>query len=225
MEVIPRRPGQPSERDKMLQGEYYLPYTLSLITDRNQCAAAVYRFNQACQNPALNFAHMDRERLFREIVNLRPTPDQPEVGSPLPNGAGEEPSVRADAVIPRGSIGQGCVIEAPFQCDYGYNLNIGSDVVIGPNCRIADTCLVQLGNGVVISPGVTLMCSTYGVDPKERRKGKGRALGRGIVIEDEAWIGVNCTILPGVRVGRCSTVGAGSMIHKVRISHCIDDGT
>lgn len=218
MQLVPRRPGQASERDKMLQGDYYLPYTPTLLADRDQCAAALHRFNQACQNPSLGFAFIDRERLFRDIVNLRPTPEQPFTTASAEEAEAEssaESNVRPDAVIPRGIVGAGCVVEAPFQCDYGYNLTIGSDVVIGSHCRIADSSNVRIGNNVVLSPNVTLMCTTYGVDPRERRKGKGRALGRGIVIEDEAWIGTGATILPGVTVGKCSTVGAGSLCHKV----------
>ena len=37
-----------------------------------------------------------------------------------------------------------------------------------------------------------------------------------IVIEDEVWIGANVTILPGVTIGRCSVIGAGSVVtHNV----------
>ena len=35
-----------------------------------------------------------------------------------------------------------------------------------------------------------------------------------IVIEDYAWIGVNVTVLPGVKVGRGSVVAAGAVLAK-----------
>jgi maltose O-acetyltransferase len=35
-----------------------------------------------------------------------------------------------------------------------------------------------------------------------------------IVVEDEVWIGANVTILPGIRVGKCSVIGAGSVLTK-----------
>ena len=148
-------------------------------------------------------------KFFRQIFSLRPTVDP----SAPPLGPHEPPP--DPAFVPNGSVGNGVAVEAPFHCDYGYNVTIGNDVVIGADCRITDTCTVTIGNNVVFSPGVKLVCATYAIDPRERKKGKGRALGRQIIVEDDSWIGSNVTILPGVRVGRCSTVGAGSLLHKV----------
>jgi maltose O-acetyltransferase len=35
-----------------------------------------------------------------------------------------------------------------------------------------------------------------------------------IVIEDDVWVGANSTILPGVKVGRGSVIGAGSVVNR-----------
>jgi acetyltransferase-like isoleucine patch superfamily enzyme len=191
----------------MLRGEYYLPYTPALMADREQCSTAVWRFNNS-SNPANGIPPEDRMRFFSQIVSLRPTQD-PASTPHNPHDGPPDPTF-----TPSGSVGSGVVVEAPFHCDYGYNITIGHNVVIGPDCRISDTCSVTIGDHVVFSPGVKLVCATYAIDPRERKKGKGRALGRNIVIEDDAWIGSNVTVLPGVRVGRCSTVGAGSLLHK-----------
>ena len=199
-----------SERDKMLRGEYYLPYTPALLADRDQCATALWRFNNAALNPSVGIGHVDRMGLFRAIMNLRPTAD-PDAPRPGPHDPPPDPNF-----VPNGGVGARSIVEAPFHCDYGYNITVGQDVVIGADCRITDTCAVSIGDNVVLSPKVTMVCATYAIDPRERRKGQGRALGRNIVVEDNAWIGANVTILPGVRVGRCSTVGAGSLLHKVR---------
>lgn len=175
------------------------------MEDRERCAAAVWRFNNST-NPTNGISPEERLRFFKAILSLRPSPE------PTPNGESRDLD---PAYLPVGSVGPGVIVEAPFHCDYGYNITIGSNVIIGPDCRITDTCAVTIGNNVVFSPGVKLVCATYGIDPRERRKGKGRALGRNIIIEDDSWIGSNVTILPGVRVGRSSTVGAGSLICKV----------
>ena len=151
----------------------------------------------------------DRMKFFREIVALRPLHDP----SDMMSDANDPPMV--------GSVGEGVIVEAPFSCDYGYNISIGNNVVIGADCRITDTCSVHIGHNVVFSPGVRLMCATYAIDPKERKKGTGRALGRQIVIEDDVWIGSNVIILPGVKIGRCTTIGAGSLLHKVSQDMCL----
>lgn len=37
---------------------------------------------------------------------------------------------------------------------------------------------------------------------------------KGIIIEDDCWIGSNVTILDGVRIGQGSVIGAGALISK-----------
>ncbi|WP_434437815.1 DapH/DapD/GlmU-related protein [Limosilactobacillus fermentum] len=37
---------------------------------------------------------------------------------------------------------------------------------------------------------------------------------KGIVIEDDCWIGSNVIILDGVKIGRGSVIGAGSLVSK-----------
>ena len=67
-----------------------------------------------------------------------------------------------------------------------------------------------------IGPGVTFICdesANNGIEinslPYVRdiisRSGK-------IVIEDDVWIGANVTILSGVTVGKCTVIGAGSVV-------------
>ena len=188
----------------MLRGEHYLPYTPALMEDRERCSAAVWHFNNS-SNPTTGISPAERLRFFKAIINLRPSPET------TPDGHNS----MDPATLPYGSVGPGVIVEAPFHCDYGYNISIGRDVLIGPDCRITDTCPVTIGNNVILSPNVKLVCTNYAIDPKERRKAMGRALGRSIVIEDDCWIGSNVTITPGIKVGRCSVVGAGSLICRV----------
>lgn len=121
----------------------------------------------------------------------------------------------ASPVTPVGRVGDGVVVEAPFNCDYGYNISIGQDVCIGANCTILDTCEVKIGDRCILGPNVNIYAATQSVDPKRRMGSKGPSLGKGVVIEDDCWIGGNVTILPGLKVGRGSTVGAGSVVTRV----------
>ena len=201
-----RRNEQCTEREKMLKGLYYYPLTPALTEDRENCIAAIWRFNNAT-NPSHGASPEERCRLFRQILNLRPTPE------PTPAG-GEAP--RPNMEMPFGSVGERVVVEAPFHCDYGYNITVGDDVLIGADCRISDTCSVTIGARCIFSPNVKLVCATYPIDPRRRMGSNGPALGRNIVIEEDCWIGSNVTILAGVRVGKSSTVGAGSLLHQVK---------
>ena len=74
---------------------------------------------------------------------------------------------------------------------------------IGANCSI--------GPGVVFAP-----ISTHNNSKILRRKGfLARYEKRGkIIIGDDVWIGANSTILPGVRIGSCSIIGANSLVNK-----------
>lgn len=199
----PQRRSDMTERDKMLKGNYYYPFSPALTQDRENCMAAVWRFNNAT-NPSHGASPEERQRRFREIMSCRPTPE------PLSNGNAPQSSI-----TPMGRVGENVVVEAPFHCDYGYNINIGNDVLISADCRISDTCTVTIGDRCIFSPNVKLVCATYPIDPRRRQGSGGQALGRNIVIEEDCWIGSNVTILAGVRVGKSSTVGAGSLLHQV----------
>ncbi|KAK4691768.1 maltose O-acetyltransferase, partial [Lecanoromycetidae sp. Uapishka_2] len=193
-----------TEREKMLKGLYYYPLTPALTEDREHCIAAIWRFNNAT-NPSHGASPEERCRLFQRILQLRPTPEPPGANGEVP---------RPNMDLPFGSVGERVVVEAPFHCDYGYNITVGDDVLIGADCRISDTCSVTIGARCIFSPNVKLVCATYPIDPRRRMGSNGPALGRNIVIEEDCWIGSNVTILAGVRVGKSSTVGAGSLLHQ-----------
>ena len=192
-----------TERQKMLKGDYYFPYSPALIEDREKCLANLWRFNNAT-SPASGISIEERPRLFKAILHNRPAPEPPggDVGS-------------SNMPPPSGSVGDNVIVEAPFYCDYGYNINIGDDVLIGPDCRISDSCTVTIGARCIFSPNVKLVCATYPIDPRKRMGSRGQALARNITIEEDCWIGSDVTITAGVRIGKSSTIGAGSLVHQV----------
>lgn len=77
---------------------------------------------------------------------------------------------------------------------------------------------VIIGKNVSIGPNVVCICeasANNGVEINTFRYVKEKASAKGnIVIEDEVWVGANVTILPGVILGRCSIIGAGSVVTK-----------
>lgn len=53
-----------------------------------------------------------------------------------------------------GTIGKNVPIDDKFHCEYGKNIFIGNDVIIGPNCTFVDNATISIGNCVMIAPNV-----------------------------------------------------------------------
>lgn len=91
--------------------------------------------------------------------------------------------------------------------------NFGLKVVANEN----NPCVI-IGNNVSLAPDIVFVCESGANNGREINtlpyvKEK-LTKSQNIVVEDEAWIGANVTILPGVRIGRCSVIGAGSVVTR-----------
>jgi galactoside O-acetyltransferase len=111
-----------------------------------------------------------------------------------------------------GSVGERTVLLPPFHAAFGSNVHIGDDFFGNVNLTFVDDVDIRIGDGVMIAPGVTLTTTGHPVHP-DRRADFGR-FSEPIVIEDKVWIGSNVVVLPGVRVGYGSVIGAGSVVSR-----------
>ena len=108
-------------------------------------------------------------------------------------------TIHEDVVLgPRVSIGELTYI--------GKGAVIGPDTRIGTQCHIADH--TEIGARCFIAP---MTITSNDRHPRINNPGYKR---EDVVIEDDVNVGVNVTILPGVRLGRGCTVGAGSVVTK-----------
>lgn len=98
----------------------------------------------------------------------------------------------------------------PLYIDYGKPVSIGERCFIQQCCTFFGRGGIEIGNDVFIGPKVNLITINHDVNPDKRSA----TYGRKIVIEDKVWIGINSTILPGVRIGYGAIVGAGSVVTK-----------
>ena len=78
---------------------------------------------------------------------------------------------------------------------------------------------VQIGNNCAIAFDVTFC--TDNQDYASPVCLGGKVTGKAIVVEDGVWIGANCTILPGVRIGSGCVIGAESVISKDCAPHSL----
>lgn len=92
-------------------------------------------------------------------------------------------------------------------------LKIGDGTFIGDYVFISCTLSIEIGKHVVFSDRVFLSDSNHCYEnPELPILLQANTLGRPIVIEDHAWIGINAVILEGVTVGRHSIVSASSVV-------------
>jgi acetyltransferase-like isoleucine patch superfamily enzyme len=105
-----------------------------------------------------------------------------------------------------------CYIEPNFFCDYGYNIEIGDNFYANHNCIMLDVNKIKIGNNVMFAPNVQVYTATHPVDAKERISGK--EMGYAIEIGDNVWMGGGTIICPGVKIGKNTTIGAGSVVTK-----------
>lgn len=105
-------------------------------------------------------------------------------------------------------------ISPPLAMDYGYNVKIGKNVMINFGAVFLDTCLITIGDRTLVGPNVNFYSATHPLDPALRNGTHGPELGKEIHVKEDCWIGGNVVILPGVTIGKGSTVGAGSVVTK-----------
>ena len=112
-----------------------------------------------------------------------------------------------------GKAGSGFfIIEKPFRCDYGYNIEIGDNFFANYNFVVLDVGKVKIGNNVQIAPNVGLYTAGHPVHPDSRNSGY--EYGIDITIGDNVWLGGGVIVLPGVTIGDNAVIGAGAVVTK-----------
>ena len=111
-----------------------------------------------------------------------------------------------------GKTGKNINIEAPFHCDYGYNIEVGENFFANYNFTVLDVGKVKIGDNAQIAPNVSIYTAGHPVHPDSRNSGY--EYGIAITIGDNVWIGGNTCILPGVTIGNNVVIGAGSVVVK-----------
>lgn len=111
-----------------------------------------------------------------------------------------------------GNYGKSSYIEQPIFFDYGFNVYIGNDFYSNINLTLLDTAIIKIGDRVLCGPNVSLITATHSSDPNIR----GTLLENGwpITIGDNVWLCANATVLPGVKIGSGSVIGAGCVVNK-----------
>ena len=131
-----------------------------------------------------------------------------------------------------GKTGENLIIEPPFACDYGYNIEVGENFYANVNLVILDGAKVCIGDNAFIAPNVGIYTAGHPIYPDTRNSafeyGKEVTIGDNvwlggnsvvcpgvhITIGNNVWIGAGVIILPGVTIGNNVVIGAGSVVTK-----------
>lgn len=116
---------------------------------------------------------------------------------------------------------KGLYLQGPIQFDYGVFTSFGENCYANFNLVILDCCEVTIGNNVFFGPNCTVATPIHPMCAEERRiqqKSDGTLFNyeyaKPIVIEDDCWLASNVTVCGGVKIGKGSVIGAGSVVTK-----------
>ncbi len=111
-------------------------------------------------------------------------------------------------------IDAGAVLRCGGQdwCPPDGGITICADSYVGPNAVLFGGAGIEISDAALISPGVVITSPQHSFDTAEVDiREQPLCFGR-VVIERDVWIGANATVLPGIRIGHGSVVGAGAVV-------------
>jgi len=93
-------------------------------------------------------------------------------------------------------------------------ISIGRDSLIGEFNVLRGQGGIQIGDRVYTSPLVQIVAVNHVFSDPSRSFVEQGITARGVVVEDDVWIGAGAVVTDGVRIGRGAVVAAGAVVVK-----------
>ncbi len=122
----------------------------------------------------------------------------------------EKRSELAKAIFKK--TGKSLMMNKPFHCDYGCNIEIGENFYSNFNLTLLDVNTIKIGNNVFCAPNVSIYTAGHPIDKDIRNEYL--EYGYEVNIGNDVWIGGNTVINPGVTIGNNVVIGSGSVVCK-----------
>jgi acetyltransferase-like isoleucine patch superfamily enzyme len=115
------------------------------------------------------------------------------------------------------TIGHTCMIRPSSYYgtgEIGEGLIMKKNSSIGPFGYIGCAGKVEIGKNVIIGPRVSIFAENHNFKDRKRPIKNQGISRKGIIIENDCWIGSGVIILDGVTIGHGTVIGAGTVITK-----------
>lgn len=99
-----------------------------------------------------------------------------------------------------------------FMVDYGYNIEIGEGSFFNHNNYLMDCAKIIFGKKCFVGPNCGFYTAIHPLEVEKRNAGF--EIAKPIIIENNVWLGGDVTVLPGVKIGSNSVIGAKSLVTK-----------
>ena len=107
---------------------------------------------------------------------------------------------------------ENAMVNPPFYCDYGNHIFVGRNFFANYNCCFLDVGKITFGDNCLLGPNVCISTAGHPVHPAARNTLY--EFGIDITVGNSVWIGANAVICPGVTIGDCCVIGAGSVVTR-----------
>ncbi|MFD4636646.1 sugar O-acetyltransferase [Lentzea sp. NPDC058436] len=124
-------------------------------------------------------------------------------------------TTRSGEVIAKlfGSVGEGSWVMPRLQCDYGYQIHLGSNSFLNYDAILMDCATITIGDDVSIGPRAQLLTALHPIEDHEARRQRFESAAP-ITIGDNVWLGGGVIVCAGVTIGENSVIGAGSVVTR-----------
>lgn len=115
------------------------------------------------------------------------------------------------------TIGRGVMIRPSSYYgvgELGYGIRIGNYSSIGPHGYIGCSGKIVIGSNVMLGPKCSLFAENHNFGSQDKPIKEQGVNQKGIVIEDDCWLGSNVVVLDGVHIGRGCVIGAGTLVTR-----------
>ena len=110
----------------------------------------------------------------------------------------------------RCELPEGVGLFPPCTTDCGLNTHVGAGTFVNAGCRFQDQGGIYIGERALIGHNAVIATLNHNMDPARRAN----LLPAPVRIGDDAWLGANVTVLPGVTIGNGAVIAAGAVVSR-----------